>query len=101
MIQQGVSVGGDANPSSGSMSEAMGNGMTIGKVMDWIEARLEAVKSREEEEEEEEEKERAKSSAQASTSTAKPSGAAKSRPPESVSSTTRHKEPVCLSISLS
>ncbi|KIM89683.1 hypothetical protein PILCRDRAFT_38447, partial [Piloderma croceum F 1598] len=46
MIQQGVSVGGVADPSSAmseSMREATGNEMTIGKVMDWVEARLEAV----------------------------------------------------------
>jgi hypothetical protein len=48
MIQQGVSVGGSASP----------DGMNIGRVMDWIEARLEAVKSREEEEEEDEEREK-------------------------------------------
>ncbi|KAJ8085628.1 hypothetical protein PM082_004446 [Marasmius tenuissimus] len=54
MIQQGVSVGGDSS-ASGSESD----GMTIGKVMDWIEARMEAIKSREEEEDEEEEKEKA------------------------------------------
>lgn len=95
MIQQGVSVGGDADPSSGSMSEAVGNEMTIGKVMDWIEARLEAIKSREEEEDEEEEKERVKSG---TMSMSKPSGAAKSRPPESVSSAARHKEQVCFRI---
>jgi hypothetical protein len=48
MIQQGVSVGGSG----------LSDGMTIGRVMDWIEARLDAVKSREEEEEEEEEREK-------------------------------------------
>lgn len=100
MIQQGVSVGGDPDPSFGSMSEGAGNGMTIGKVMDWIEARLEAVKSREEEEDEEEEKERAKNGAQSSASTSKPSGAVKSRPAENVSSATRPKELVCLWISI-
>jgi hypothetical protein len=51
MIQQGVSVSGVAE-----MNEGDADGMTIGRVMDWIEARLEAVKSREEEEEEDEEK---------------------------------------------
>ncbi|THU84316.1 hypothetical protein K435DRAFT_406146 [Dendrothele bispora CBS 962.96] len=55
MIQQGVSVGGIDASESGSSSES---GMTIGKVMDWIEARMEAIKSREEEEDEEEEKEK-------------------------------------------
>ncbi|KAF7982667.1 hypothetical protein HWV62_27129 [Athelia sp. TMB] len=64
MIQQGVSVGGTANDStsSDSTNTTGGNQMTIGKVMDWIEARLEAIKSREEEEDEDEEKERAKNS---------------------------------------
>ena len=41
MIQNGVS--------------SDGNGMTVGRVMDWLEARLDAVKSREEEELEDEE----------------------------------------------
>ncbi|KAJ7138451.1 hypothetical protein C8R43DRAFT_1072054 [Mycena crocata] len=44
-------------------------GMTIGRVMDWVEARLDAVKCREEEEDEEDERERGShSSAQASGS---------------------------------
>ncbi|KAG6827254.1 hypothetical protein H0H92_012615 [Tricholoma furcatifolium] len=50
MIQQGVS--------SSSDSALPGGGLTIGRVMDWTEARLEAIKAREEEEEEEEEKEK-------------------------------------------
>jgi hypothetical protein len=54
MIQQGVSL--DA---SGSL-DAEGGGMTIGRVMDWTEARVEAIKSREEEEDEDEEREREK-----------------------------------------
>lgn len=48
MIQQGVST--DADPS---------REVTIGRIMDYIEARLEAIRAREEEEDEEEEKERA------------------------------------------
>ncbi|KAA1466983.1 hypothetical protein DENSPDRAFT_767241 [Dentipellis sp. KUC8613] len=52
MIQQGV---------SDSESEG-GSGMpTIGRVMDYIEARLEAIRAREEEEEEDEEREKAPS----------------------------------------
>ena len=43
MIQQGVST--DADPS---------REVTIGRIMDYIEARLEAIKTREEEEDEEE-----------------------------------------------
>lgn len=48
MIQQGVST--DTDPS---------REVTIGRIMDYIEARLEAIRAREEEEDEEEEKERA------------------------------------------
>ncbi|KAF5378590.1 hypothetical protein D9615_007105 [Tricholomella constricta] len=55
MIQQGVSL----NPSASSHDPEQG-GMTIGRVMDWTEARLEAIKSREEEEDEEEEREKEK-----------------------------------------
>ncbi|KAI1784210.1 hypothetical protein LXA43DRAFT_1043629, partial [Ganoderma leucocontextum] len=47
MIQQGVST--DIDPS---------REVTIGRIMDYIEARLEAIRAREEEEDEEEEKER-------------------------------------------
>ncbi|KIK68699.1 hypothetical protein GYMLUDRAFT_116621, partial [Collybiopsis luxurians FD-317 M1] len=56
MIQQGVSVEGlqhnhassgsrsnTGSSSSASLSDAEGQGMTIGKVMDWIEARMEAI----------------------------------------------------------
>ncbi|KIP06891.1 hypothetical protein PHLGIDRAFT_24355 [Phlebiopsis gigantea 11061_1 CR5-6] len=50
MIQQGVSAGESSDPNGG--------GMTIGRIMDYIEARLEAIKSREEEEDEDEEKDR-------------------------------------------
>lgn len=50
MIQQGVS--------AGETSDLNGSGMTIGRVMDYLEARLEAIKSREEEEEEDEEKDK-------------------------------------------
>ncbi|EEB93461.1 hypothetical protein MPER_07877 [Moniliophthora perniciosa FA553] len=41
MIQQGVSVGGIDTPGSGASAES--GGMTIGKVMDWIEARMEEI----------------------------------------------------------
>jgi hypothetical protein len=57
MIQQGVSVGDIGGASHGAHDPERG-GMTIGKVMDWIEARIEAIKSREEEEDEDEEKEK-------------------------------------------
>ncbi|TCD65587.1 hypothetical protein EIP91_002472 [Steccherinum ochraceum] len=52
MIQQGVSAGESSSDPNGT------GGMTIGRVMDYIEARLEAIKSREDEEDEDEEKER-------------------------------------------
>ncbi|KAH7922268.1 hypothetical protein BV22DRAFT_1017634 [Leucogyrophana mollusca] len=57
MIQQGVSTGGIA-PSTSNRPDS--DEMTIGRIMDWIEARLEAVKSREEEEDEDEEREKEK-----------------------------------------
>ncbi|KAH8099901.1 hypothetical protein BXZ70DRAFT_1008871 [Cristinia sonorae] len=52
MIQQGVSAGESSSDPNGT------GGMTIGRVMDYIEARLEAIKSREDEEEEDDERER-------------------------------------------
>lgn len=59
MIQQGVSAGGlDGAGTSQQQRLAEGEGMTIGRVMDWTEARLDAIKSREEEEDEEEEREK-------------------------------------------
>jgi len=60
MIQQGVSVGGLGTSSPSSSHGADNDGMTIGRVMDWTEARIEAIKAQEEEEEEEEEREREK-----------------------------------------
>jgi hypothetical protein len=55
-IQQGVS----ASDIGQSPSNDMEGGMTIGKVMDWTEARVDAIKAREEEEEEDEEREKDK-----------------------------------------
>lgn len=99
MIQQGVSVGG-IGPAGGSTSASAerSNEMTIGKVMDWIEARLEAVKSREEEEDEEEERERTKngaSSANATSSKSTTNTAAKASTAEGVPVATRPKDQVC------
>ena len=51
MIQQGVSAGGDHTGE---------NPMSVGRIMDWVEARCDAIKAREEEEEEEEQKEKDK-----------------------------------------
>lgn len=55
-IQQGVS----ASDIGLSPSNDLEEGMTIGKVMDWTEARVDAIKAREEEEEEDEEREKDK-----------------------------------------
>ena len=55
-IQQGVSAS-DIGPSP---SHDLEGGMTIGKVMDWTEARVDAIQAREEEEEEDEEREKDK-----------------------------------------
>ncbi|KAF9552096.1 hypothetical protein CPC08DRAFT_738261 [Agrocybe pediades] len=52
-IQQGVSTS-----HIGQSSAMEGSGMSIGRIMDWTEARLEAVRSREEEEDEDEEREK-------------------------------------------
>ena len=51
MIQQGVSAGGD---------HAGENPMSVGRIMDWVEARCDAIQTREEEEDEEEQKEKEK-----------------------------------------
>jgi len=97
MIQQGVSVGGVVDPlqGAGPMEEGSGNAMTIGKVMDWIEARLEAVKSREEEEDEDEEKEKERGRGGTNTtaaSTSKPSVIPKVGSADNVAATSRHKD---------
>lgn len=52
MIQQGVSAGESSSDPNGT------GGMSIGRVMDYVEARLEAIKSREDEEDEDEEREK-------------------------------------------
>ncbi|KAI0351147.1 hypothetical protein OH77DRAFT_1430182 [Trametes cingulata] len=72
MIQQGVSTDVDA-----------GREVTIGRIMDYIEARLEAIKAREEEEDEEEER-----ASKAGPSAPKPKPASPTLPP------TRAREPV-------
>lgn len=68
MIQQGVSVGGLGSSASESSHGADNDGMTVGRIMDWIEARLEAIKAQEEEEDEEEEREKEKERARAAPS---------------------------------
>lgn len=59
-IQQGVSASDVGQSPSGASHDVEGRGMTIGKVMDWTEARVDAIKAREEEEEEDEEREKDK-----------------------------------------
>lgn len=74
MIQQGVSAG----DSSGSD----GQGDAIGRIMDYVEARLEAIRSREEEEDEDEEKERERAGGAAtSSSPSKPASASTATAP--------------------
>jgi hypothetical protein len=57
-IQQGVSESDVGQSPSGASNNVEGGGMTIGKVMDWTEARVDAIKEREEEEDEDEEREK-------------------------------------------
>ncbi|KJA26503.1 hypothetical protein HYPSUDRAFT_63772 [Hypholoma sublateritium FD-334 SS-4] len=59
-IQQGVSASDIGLAPSGTSHAVEGGGMTIGRVMDWIEARVDAIRAREEEEEEDEEREKDK-----------------------------------------
>ncbi|KAJ2916378.1 hypothetical protein MD484_g4026, partial [Candolleomyces efflorescens] len=54
-IQHGVST--STVEVGGASSEVEGGGMTIGRVMDWTEARLDAIKALEEDEDEDEERE--------------------------------------------
>jgi hypothetical protein len=64
-IQQGVSADvGQSRKSSNYATE--GGSMTIGRVMDWTEARLDAIRAREEEEDEDEEREKDKDRASGS-----------------------------------
>lgn len=58
-VQQGVSTSGLGT----ALTEASNGGMTIGSVMVWTEARLEAIRATEEEEDEDEEKEKEKDGA--------------------------------------
>jgi hypothetical protein len=65
MIRHGLS---DAGRTGGG-DEGGAPAMDVGRVMDWVDARLEAIRAREEEEDEDEERERARSSATAGSST--------------------------------
>lgn len=74
--------------------------MTIGKVMDWIEARLEAVKSREEEEDEDEERERVRggtSNAASAPTASKSTATTKARSTENIAPISRPKDQVFFS----
>lgn len=68
MIQQGVSTGGIA-PSDNTTHSGE---MTVGRILDWIEARMEAVKSREDEEDEDEEREKERGPARVTPPSARP-----------------------------
>ncbi len=68
MIQHGVSAGGIDNGESRE-------GVTIGRVMDWTEARLEALKQKDEEEEEDEERDKERERGKPSTAPAAPASA--------------------------
>lgn len=57
-IQQGVSTSDVGTALAGTSQTVDGGGMTIGRVMDWTEARLEAIRATEEEEDEDEEREK-------------------------------------------
>ena len=64
---------GEVAESASTVSQRVdGDGMNIGRVMDWIEGRIDAVIAREEEEEEEEEREKDKERTGPSTSRATP-----------------------------
>ncbi|KAH9926660.1 uncharacterized protein BXZ73DRAFT_102915 [Epithele typhae] len=84
MIQQGVSA--DADPS---------REVTIGRIMDYIEARLEAIKSREEEEEEEDERERVARAGPTSVAASAPASApaSASAPPKPAHAVSAPKPP--------
>lgn len=68
MIQHGVSAGGIDNGSSRE-------GVTIGRVMDWTEARLEALKQKDEEEDEDEDRDKDRERGKPSTAPAAPASA--------------------------
>jgi hypothetical protein len=57
MIQQGVS---DAGPLPSTSGTGTTTAMDVGRVMDWLDARVAAIRSREEEEDEDEDKEKEK-----------------------------------------
>ena len=83
MIQQGVSAGESSD----------GNGMSIGRIMDYIEARLDAIKSREEEEDEDEEKDKERDRrAPAGALSKVPSGAALNAKSPSATTTVTSKQ---------
>ena len=60
MIERGVSADGGPAAMASNRASASENPMNVGRVMDWIEARLEALKAREEEEAEDEARKDAK-----------------------------------------
>lgn len=108
MIQQGVSADvGIAHPLNGET-------LSIGRILDWTEARIEAIKAREEEEDEDEEREKEKERARSgpppsSTTVTKdsappvsfPTKASTSyRPPEATVSSSSGPHPLSTAITL-
>ncbi|PPQ75941.1 hypothetical protein CVT24_002492 [Panaeolus cyanescens] len=79
-IQQGVSASGDVGHGAGPsrIAEGSTSGMTIGQIMDWTEARVEAIKAREEEEDEDEERAQPARSAAATAAASRAASTAKS-----------------------
>jgi hypothetical protein len=69
MIQQGVS---DAGPLPSTSGTGTTTAMDVGRVMDWLDARVAAIRSREEEEDEDEDKEKVGNSRPQATSTPAP-----------------------------
>ncbi|KAF5329676.1 hypothetical protein D9619_009200 [Psilocybe cf. subviscida] len=75
-VQQGVSASDIGELPSGSSHHVEGGGMTIGRVMDWVEARVDAIRAREEEEDEDEEREKDKERVARAPGTAPPTQSA-------------------------
>lgn len=78
MIQQGVS--------AGETSDVDGGSVTIGRIMDYVEARLEAIKSREEEEDEDDEKDKERERDRKATAGASARPSTVNKPPASSAS---------------
>lgn len=100
-IQQGVSTGDVGSALAGTSQTVDGGGMTIGRVMDWTEARLEAIRATEEEEDEDEEREKDRERGRAApqpTAARTPAAGGAAPPPKTTSrksAPSRPKDAVC------